>query len=465
MAFYGIKTKIDSEGKPISIGFRYPDASYKVRLLDSKEFYTEGTSIPGLFGMDKFTPGVCNQIAITEGELDAASLHQCLGIPVVSVHSSASAARDVGSLRSELNTYERIYLAFDGDVSGRDAAAKVAHLFDYGKVYHLRFDSRRKDANEYVRHGEERELRTLWQSSKHYLPDTVRSSFSDFKEILKGELRESVPYPFPKLTEMTYGIRTGESVLITAQEGVGKTELMHALEYQLLTRTKDNVGAIFLEEPPRRHLQALAGIHLQCPAHLPDRGCSNDETYSALEEVLARDDRLHVYTYFGSDDPEILLDTIRFLVAVRSCRYILLDHVSMVVSGRSEDDERRTLDWLSTKLEMMVKELDFSLIIVSHVNDFGQTRGSRYISKIADIRIDLERDVVSGSNITHVRVSKNRFCGRTGPSADLVFNPHKYIYKESANDNDNVSGHRDPGLSGSSTGHLHQQEGARLDAA
>jgi len=40
---------------------------------------------------------------------------------------------------------------------------------------------------------------------------------------------------------------------------------------------------------------------------------------------------------------------------------------------------------------MMVKELDFALIVVSHVNDDGLTRGSRNISKIADIRLDLYR--------------------------------------------------------------------------
>ena len=51
----------------------------------------------------------------------------------------------------------------------------------------------------------------------------------------------------------------------------------------------------------------------------------------------------------------------------------------------------RALDYLSTRLEMMVKELNYALIIVSHVNDFGQTRGSRYISKISDIRIDAEQ--------------------------------------------------------------------------
>jgi twinkle protein len=106
----------------------------------------------------------------------------------------------------------------------------------------------------------------------------------------------------------------------------------------------------------------------------------------------------------------------------------------MAVSGLAGEDERRALDYLSTRLEMMVKELDFALIIVSHVNDFGQTRGSRYISKIADIRIDATRDVLahdaSARNTTYLSVSKNRFSGMTGPAGKLIFNPATYTYTE-----------------------------------
>ena len=99
------------------------------------------------------------------------------------------------------------------------------------------------------------------------------------------------------------------------------------------------------------------------------------------------------------------------------------------------------LDYLATRLEMMVKELDFALLIVSHVNDDGKTRGSRYISKVADVRIDLSRDILSGSNITSMVISKNRFCGRTGYAGTYEFNPLTYTlnqqlsFAEAANDN------------------------------
>lgn len=434
--FFDVKTKIDETGKPVAIGYKYPNASYKVRSLAEKDFRVEGDiNKAGLFGRDKFSSGSHKFVTITEGELDACSLYQILKSPVVSVQSSATAARDATVDRSWLNNYERIYLALDNDERGREAAASIAKLFDYNKVYHVRFD-RYKDANDYLQNNAVDEVRNLWWNARKYQPENIVSSFQDFEKILNEKSKPSIPYPFPTLTSMTYGIRTGESVLITAQEGVGKTELMHAIEYNILKETSDEVGvgAIFLEEPKKRHLQAVAGLELKRPAHLPDAGCSPSEIIAALRKAVSKDERLHVYSHFGSDDPEVLLDTIRFLVSSRSCLYILLDHLTMAVSGLAGEDERRALDYLSTRLEMMVKELDFSLILVSHVNDEGLTRGSRYISKIADIRIDAKRDVSNPDpdirNTTFLTVSKNRFSGRTGPAGELVFDPTTYTFKE-----------------------------------
>lgn len=425
---YGILAKIDKEGKPLSVGFKYPWGSYKVRDFSHKDFRWEGASQPGLFGKDKFTAnGKC--VIITEGEYDAGSLYQILQLPCVSVRSSGSALDDLSADRSWVNSFEKVYLGFDADTAGREALHRVAKLFDGNKVFVLDFD-RRKDANEYLEAGEIQDLRQIFTNAKKYLPRNIITTLSTFHQILQEKPQYGVSYPFPELTEMTYGIRLGESVLVTAQEKVGKTEFMHHVLYNLLKETGDdvNVGALFIEEPKLRTLQALAGIQLGRPVHLPDCGVTQDQACAALDQVVTRDDRLHLYTHFGSDDPEGILDTIRFLATVRSCRYILLDHIGMVVSGLIGDDERRALDYIITRLEMMVKELNFSFIFVSHVNDFGQTRGSRYIGKTCDLRIDLHRDI--GNSNPNIRrrvdltIPYGRFCSNSGPVGS-------YLYDES----------------------------------
>jgi len=332
--FFDVKTKVDSTGKPIELGYLYPNGSYKVRKLDQKVFHSIGDiQKAGLFGRNKFPAGSHKYVTITEGELDALSLYQVVHAPVVSVRSSNSAVLDCTLDRSWLNSFERIYIAFDGDSPGRDAAARVARLFDFNKVFLVRFPgtvgekSPQKDPNDYLRTGDPTdadELRNIWLNSKKYLPETVVSDFDSFEKILKDTPEKGVDYPWPTLNYMTYGIRLGESVLITALEGVGKTEVCHALEYKILKDTQDNVGAIYIEEPKKRHLQALAGLQLQRPVHLPDSGVSDSRVFKAVQEVIGKDDRLHLYSHFGSDDPETILDTIRFLVSARSCRYIIL---------------------------------------------------------------------------------------------------------------------------------------------
>jgi twinkle protein len=438
MRFFDCKTKINSDGKPVSIGFRYFNGSYKVRSLSEKDFHSIGEIAKGgLYGKDRFTAGSHKYCTITEGEHDAHSYWQVLHSPVVSIQSAATAVRDCSLDRDWLSSFERIYIAFDNDAAGKEALKRVAKLFDYNKIYIVRLEL--KDPNEYLQQGKEQELRNIWWNAKKYRPETILSSLSEFKNILISTIPEGIPYPFDTLNSMTYGIRTSESVLITAQEGVGKTEFCHAIEHKILKETDYGVAAIYLEEPKQRHLQALAGIELRKPVHIPDCDCSTDQVIAALEKVVRVDDRLCIYSHYGSDDPDVLADTIRFLVTVCGCRIVILDHITMAVSGSAGDDERKQLDYLDTRLEMMVKELDYALLKVSHVNDEGQTRGSRLLSKNADIRIDLKRDILADNDIerntTSLFVSKNRFSGKTGYAGSIYFDPITHTYREAANDN------------------------------
>lgn len=440
--FYDCKTKIDDTGKPVSIGFIYPNSSVKIRTLP-KGFHTQGDiSKAGLFGRNKFGPGSNRSITITEGELDALSLYQVLKSPVVSVRSSGSAKLDCTIDRSFLNSFERIYLAFDSDEPGRSAAAEVAKLFDYNKVFDVKFGDGYKDANDYLKAGDEAGLRNVWWNAKKFLPDNLISSLSEFEKELLKPVKYGINYPFPTLNSMTYGMRTGEVVLITAQEGVGKTEVMHTLLHTTLKETDDAVGAIFIEESKQRLLQAVAGIELKRPVHLPDSGVEPADVVSALKRVVRTDDRLYVYNHFGTDSPDTILDTIRFLVTARGCRWIYFDLISLAVAALGGDREREALEYLSARLEVLTQELDFGLIMVSHVNDNGQTRGSRMIAKNCHIRIDLERDIKSASDRsrseTIMTIAKNRPTSKSGPAGTLYFDPLTHTLSETFGEPDPI---------------------------
>lgn len=444
MEFYNVLTKCDNSqnGKPVSIGFPYDttgtdEPAYKVRSLTEKKFLSHGPmSDADCFGRERFARGSAKAITITEGELDAMSAYQMLGskYPCISVRSASSAKKDCAAILEYLESFEKIYLCFDMDEPGQKATREVATLFDFNRVYHVKMEH--KDANTYLENKEDKSFRDAWYSARRFLPEGIYSSRGDFVRLLEESgTRVAFPYPFPTLESMLEGLAFGETVLVTALEGRGKTEILRAIEYKLL---KDDpsvkIGVIHLEETQARTIQGFAGYELGQPVHRKGSVVSKYDIHSALDRLLGDDDRLHIYGHFGSDDPDVIINTIRFLVAVCGCKYIFLDHISIVVSGLDEDDERKALDRISTKLAMLSNDLEFALVLVSHVNDKDQTRGSRNISKVAHKWIHLTRDIESTDpierNTTYVTVKKNRGGHETGPAGKLYFDPETYILSE-----------------------------------
>ena len=121
-----------------------------------------------------------------------------------------------------------------------------------------------------------------------------------------------------------------------------------------------------------------------------------------------------------------------------SCKFIVLDHISMIVSSQEFGDERKALDEVMTKLRTLVQETDIALIVVSHlrrpdgkgheegaVTSLAQLRGSGSIAQLSDMVLGLERDSqnedVAVRNTTTLRVLKNRFVGMTGPACYLYW--------------------------------------------
>ena len=123
------------------------------------------------------------------------------------------------------------------------------------------------------------------------------------------------------------------------------------------------------------------------------------------------------------------------------CKYVFVDHVSIIVSAQENGDERKAIDEIMTKLRMLVQETNIALVIVSHlkrpsdkgheegaVTSLAQLRGSGSIAQLSDMVIGLERNGQAEDerlrNTTKVRVLKNRYSGQTGPACNLVYNKH-----------------------------------------
>lgn len=430
--------KVDVGGPEADYQAKYPifdiegrHVANKVRYADKKRgFPQEGdVSAPGLFGRHAFPPGG-KYITVTEGQDDAMAAHQMMGnkYPFVSVHSSSTALRDMKHDFEYLNSFETIVIAFDNDEQGKKAAREVCDIgFPLGKLKVLKL-RKHKDANDYLLNGDTSAFNNEWWQAETYKPDGLRLGSDMWEDIINRKESFTVSYPFEGLNEKTFGIRLSELVILTADTGVGKTSVIKHIEHFLLTdaKVKENnygVGFLHLEEPNGDTALGLLSVHNSTPYHLPTSDRPEAELRKAYDELL-NNNRVVIWDHFGSNSVDAVLNKVRHMVAL-GCRYIVLDHLSIVVSDQS-GDERKQLDEIATKLKTLTMELDIAVIAIIHTNRQGQIRGTAGVEQLANIVLRLERNKTESDewrrNVTKVTVEKNRFCGYTGPAGYLWYN-------------------------------------------
>jgi len=421
-----------------------PFCDYKGRVLGQKvrlpgkDFRVLGV-IPGdaMFGR-QLLRGSGRMVVITEGEIDAMSVSQAMGNtwPVVSIpHGAGSAAACIAANLEVLEGYDRVVLCFDNDEPGKEAVEAVVNMFSPGKVSVVDLGTH-KDANEMLVADKPDELRNAVWNAAEYRPDGV-VNLADLKERIAAPLEQGIKYPWEGLNRMLYGFRPQELVTWTAGTGVGKTAVVSELVYALLMQGI-RVGIVYLEEGVERAGRRIVGLHLNKPLHLPDQKVTEEEFNAAFDETLGSGN-LFAYDHFGSLDESVLLNRIRYMVKGLRCQVVVLDHISMVVSGADLDaDERRMLDHTMTSLRTLTQETKAAFHVVSHLRrgqgkaheEGGQVslahlRGTQAIAQLSDAVIACERNQQSEDkderNTTRLRVLKNRYAGITGQACDLKF--------------------------------------------
>lgn len=360
--------------------------------------------------------------------------------PVVSVRNGAGgAAKDVADNFEYLNSFPTIVICFDRDepkinpntgqvrYPGQEAAVAVAGMFPIGKVKLLTL-AEHKDPNDYLKAGDREKFNREWWAAPVFTPSGLKLGREMWDEISTPKNYKTVPYPWDGMNSQTYGIRLSELVVVTAETGVGKTSFLKEIVYNIRKADPESsVGLMMLEEPNSDTALGLMSIEANLPLHLPDvrANVSNEDLRKYFDQVI-NTDKLVLFDHFGSNNIQEILNKIRHMANL-GCQYIILDHLSIVVSDQS-GDERKQLDEISTKIKTLCMELNIAVIAVIHQNRQGQIRGTAGVEQLANIVIKLHRERLSEDpwrrNVTKAVVEKNRFCGRTGPAAYLHFNEY-----------------------------------------
>ncbi len=410
----------------------------KLRYPDKRFPWVGETKGVMLFGQQCFPSGG-KYITITEGEEDAMAAYQWLGskYPVVSISNGAQAALQCCKGAYEwLDSFENIIISFDSDEPGRAAAREVAALFG-GKAKIMRHPEGVKDACDYYP-DKIADWCTHWWRSERFTPDGIISGES-LREALKTPVvAPTLLYPWEGLNRMLRGIRDAELVCWTAGSGVGKSSLLREIVYHALRSTDREIGLAFLEETPERTMRGIAGLHLNKPIHLDGVAYAAQDIDDAYD-TLGLGQRIHLWEHWGSSQIDNVISRLKFFAKAMNCSIMILDHISIVVSGDAAQNERQVIDELMTRLRTeVVQQTHCSLHIVSHLTrpdgkplengapvHLGLLRGSGAIAQLSDVVIAAERNSQADDelerNTVKIRVLKSRITGKTGVATNLLY--------------------------------------------
>lgn len=329
-----------------------------------------------------------------EGEYDVMSLHQATldslegtkyeGLEPFCVGLSCGTANAVEATihnKDFIDSFEKIILGFDNDEAtpqeklksikrGKEATEDVAACLLSDNVYVVSYPPEYKDPNEMLLDDEGSNLQKLFAfEAKSFVAEKiVVASDISFEELILPR-EEGVYIPeLPKLMEKTHGVRMRELTVLTGPTGCGKSTFTSAISYSL-AEADNKVGMIFLEETFRETLLRMIAKRLQISHNRmkddPLKVCTQEEL---LEAKKWCDDKFVFLSHFGSIRVRELMNKIKSMVYMQKCNYIMLDHLTMVVSGIETTDERKMLDVVMTELAAFCASNDVGIIAVSHLN-------------------------------------------------------------------------------------------------
>jgi archaellum biogenesis ATPase FlaH len=403
-----------------------------------------------------------NNLIATEGEWDAMSVYQaCVddvkgtkfagmepfvaSIPM----GTANAVESFLHNNDFVHSFEGCTFFFDDDyctpaekkkniMKGHEAREAVANALVGSSLamFVLTPGDGHKDASDMLQAGLSKELAKLVSFGKrvYSAEKIVKASDISFEELI--EAREEGIYIdcFPGLMKKIHGFRKRELVLVTSPSGVGKSTVTSIIGSGL-QKAGERVGMIYLEENNKETLQRMVAAELKVNYNKfknDPLSCATSEEIKAAYDKIVENDSVVMLGHFGSLPITELMAKIKHMHLVEKCGFIILDHLSVVISGSDIANERKELDMVMTELAAFCAANDVGIIAVSHINrsaaqDFKppkgeedqpfwvkvtkeMMRGSAALEQLSWIIIGLEPQIMPDRSRGNVRttVLKNR---------------------------------------------------------
>lgn len=377
---YGIKVGLStSNGKdPSVIYFPYYKEgvfkSYKAKLISPKKFWSIGDQKDvDLFGWEQAIEKASKRLVVTEGELDVVALEAIYdrhtpeayrsSIPgfVSLPHGASAAKKDLASLADKIRkNFKEIILCFDTDDPGKKATEEACKIFPEAKVVTLP----RKDANQCILDGVAKAAYKAIQFNATKNKNTRLVLGSSIHEKAKKKAEWGLSWPWKGMTDITRGIRFGETIYIGAGEKLGKSEVVNALAAHLMVEHNLKVFLAKPEESNEKTYKLLCGKVVGEIFHDPKIDF-NEEAYDKAGEIIK--DKVYMLDLYQHVDWDTLKSDIT-LVVTEGVKAVFIDPITNLTNGKSNTETDTHLKTISQELAAMAKDLDIVIFIFCHLN-------------------------------------------------------------------------------------------------
>ena len=296
------------------------NAKYR-NVAEKRDMRQESGAEPCLFGWHLVGPKV-RQIAITEGEIDAMTLHQ-FGLAALSVNAGAGNHAWIESDWERLERFDDIALCFDDDDAGRKGAAEVANRLGVERCRLVKFGA--KDANQWLLDGACGEDFHGAVKAGKTLDPVELVSIAEYMGAVKAMLYPAQDVRVaPRLLlgsryEDAFEFRGGELTVWTGINGHGKSLMLGQVLIGLIhqgERVCVFSGEMVPAAQAKRFVRQCTGLARPTPQYI-----------DAVGEWLR--DRMWLFNVSGSATIDRLLEVFRYAARRYGVSQVVIDSLMM----------------------------------------------------------------------------------------------------------------------------------------
>ena len=379
-----------------------------------------------LFGQHKCSTNKNQKIYYAEGEGDVVAVRRSLldslrgtkyegriSPNVVGLNCGAGNAAQ-STLHNEdfLRSFSQIVGVMDNDCAtemerlkgvkkGAEATEDIASALLADNFFVIEYPDKIKDPRQWIKQDSGGFAKRATWELKKFSPEKIVELESVSVKDLRKKKKNGVPLRnLKKLQQITKSPIKGELWVLCAPSGAGKSTISREIEFDIASylvsglietdhlkedeftvsddgkcRLKDyevgeKIGIIRLEEDKEESINSLyamdIGVEAKAFVEDPDDFLTEEE-HQALHDKWIKQDALRILDHFGSMKIETLISKLKQMVAF-GCRWFIIDHFSMLVSGLRTGNDVKELDIIMTELAAFCKQYGVFILGISHIS-------------------------------------------------------------------------------------------------